>query len=76
MDECCATCKNRLKLRKWDYTHGGCEHSDAGGFACMACEDEGMAIWMVGVNPDTGMCECYVRKDDKHGGQVLSGCLL
>ena len=68
MGECCETCRNRLRLRTYDYTNGGCDHSDAPGFVCLVDMDEGIALWMIGLDPDYGHCEAYERKDDKHGG--------
>lgn len=63
MEECCATCKRWLKLVMFDYSHGGCEHHDMG-HACMAFERDGQVTWMVGTNPEKGMCECYAPKED------------
>ena len=63
MKECCTTCRNMLKLQKLDYTNGGCKHTDMDGFACIALSREGNVDWMVGVDPDTGMCECYESKE-------------
>lgn len=62
--ECCANCRRAYRLEKLDYSKGGCEHTDMEGYICMAFADEGLASWMVGNNPDTGMCECYAPKKD------------
>ena len=56
-------CKFRYKLMKFDYSHGGCEHSEPGGFICMAFENDGEAVWMVGTNGC--FCECYTPKEGK-----------
>lgn len=63
MIECCVTCRNRFALTKFDYSHGGCEHTKMEGFICMAFAVEGDAVWMVGTDEDD-LCECYGRKDD------------
>jgi hypothetical protein len=28
----CATCKNRFDFSRYDYSHGGCEHTDMDAF--------------------------------------------
>lgn len=68
MTECCRTCRHRLDLRKWDYSHGGCVHERiTDGFVCLSCADEGVAIWMVGTDEGTEYCECYEpREKDIH----------
>ena len=60
--ECCDTCKLRYEIQRWDYSHGGCEHTNPEGHVCMAFRSEGIAVWMVG---NTGMCEAYtpLQKD-------------
>ena len=61
----CNDCRYNLKLEKYDYLHGGCQHSDYDGFACMAFASEGTAVHMVGSNPETKYCECWMpRKGD------------
>jgi len=67
MSKCCTTCRNRFALTKFDYSHGGCEHTKMDGFICMAFAAEGDAVWMVGLNED-GLCECYERKDNAVDG--------
>lgn len=64
MEECCSTCKNRLKLVMFDYSHGGCKHHDMG-HACTALMSDGQITWMVGNDPDCDMCECYEPKEAK-----------
>lgn len=66
MKECCTTCRNRLKLQKLDYTNGGCKHTDIDGFACLCFSQEGYVNWMVGLDPDIGMCECYEPMEGQH----------
>lgn len=66
MKECCTTCRNMLKLQKLDYTNGGCKHTDMDGFACIALFQEGYVDWMVGLDIDIGMCECYEPMEVKH----------
>ena len=64
MDECCYTCRYRKKLVKFDYSQGGCEHTDQEGFACLAPDlvSEGQVTWMVGLTDLSGsQCECYER---------------
>lgn len=58
----CATCKYRKTLKKYDYTQGGCKHTEMEGFACIADSFEGLIIWMVGT--ENGGCECYERRKE------------
>lgn len=71
MTESCKTCRHRLRLIKYDYFNGGCIHKDiTDGFICMCVANEGVAIWMVGADGNTGFCECYEPKQRevvKHG---------
>ena len=64
MNECCETCRLKLRLEKLDYSKGGCHHEWQDGYICLAFHDEGIACWMVGQPPETGMCECYTPKDN------------
>lgn len=64
MNECCANCGKRYKLTKFDYSNGGCEHTDMDGYICMAFAEEGNAVWMVGCNENLELCECYVQKEE------------
>ena len=63
MKECCATCKKRLNLTKFDYSKGGCEHTKLDGYVCLAFAYEGEAVWMVGEDENIGLCECYQEKE-------------
>ena len=58
--ECCATCKHRLNLTKFDYSGSGCEHTKMDGFACLVFRHEGDAIWIVGRNENEDYCEGYL----------------
>lgn len=63
MTECCKTCRHRLSLKRYDYSNGGCTHDDiTDGFICTCFADEGVAIWQVGTDVNTGFCECYEAK--------------
>ena len=62
MIDCCANCKFNLELVKFDYSKGGCIHSTYEGYACMAFADEGQVTHMVGVRPETAMCETFMEK--------------
>ena len=64
MKECCATCRRRYKLTKFDYSKGLCEHTDMDVYVFMAFADEGQAVWMVGSNECFDLCECYVPKEE------------
>lgn len=61
--ECCLTCDNKLDLKKLDYSHGGCKHTKLEGFCCLVFASEGQANWMVGINPEEGICEDYEPHD-------------
>lgn len=65
MKECCANCRNKYKLTKFDYSKGGCEHTDMDGYICMAFAYEKQAVWMVGLQEQLGFCECYVPKENE-----------
>lgn len=66
MKECCNTCRLKLSLKKYDYSRGGCIHTDYDGYCCLAFGFEGLAVHMVGCDPDTSICEMYSpRRDDK-----------
>ena len=58
---CCSTCKYMKRLIKWDYSGGGCKHSEYDGFVCLACAFEDVAIHMVGADPDVGACEVWAK---------------
>lgn len=60
MKECCANCRNKYELTKFDYSKDGCEHTDMDGYICMAFAHERQAVWMLGANEQTCTCECYV----------------
>ena len=62
MNECCSNCRLCLRLTKYDYSGKGCEHTKLDGFACLAFAGEGDAIWMVGLDPDKEMCECWKER--------------
>lgn len=64
MKECCANCRRRYKLTKFDYSCGGCEHTDMDGYICMAFVEEKQAVWMVGSNEQFDLCECFVAKEN------------
>lgn len=61
--ECCNNCKYGLMIEKLDYSKGGCTHTKMEGFTCMAFASEGLAYWMVGVDSETGVCECFRWRD-------------
>lgn len=64
MKESCANCRRRYKLTKFDYSCGGCEHTDMDGYICMAFAEEKQAVWMVGSNEQFDLCECFVAKEN------------
>lgn len=61
--ECCNTCKLKKKLVKFDYSQGGCIHTDYDGYACLALAFEDEVVHMVGHNPEFGMCEMYSPRE-------------
>lgn len=63
MKDCCANCRRRYKLTRFDYSNGGCEHTDMDGYICMAFANEKQAVWMVGTNEYLGLCECFEAED-------------
>ena len=60
--ESCMTCKNRLFLSVSDYSQKGCVHSEGEGYICLAFQDEGIAEQMIGVDPESTMCEMFVSQ--------------
>lgn len=63
MKECCENCGNRYKLVKFDYSRGGCKHTDMDGYICMAFAEERQAVWMVGTHEQLDLCECFVAEE-------------
>lgn len=57
----CKNCRHSYSPQKWDYSKGGCEHTEMEGHVCMLFADEGKAIWQVGA--DYGMCEGYAPRE-------------
>ena len=55
-------CIFRLKATKFDYSQGGCTHTDMDGFICTAFASEGEAVWMVGL-PNGCFCEMYAPRE-------------
>lgn len=51
-----------MKLVKYDYSKGGCTHTDHDGFACLAFASEGQVTHMVGVRPETAHCEMFAER--------------
>lgn len=70
MNECCATCKNKYMIARNNYRSGGCKTDFLEGYICMAFANEGIASWMVGLDPETGMCECYERRKNDTVGSM------
>ena len=69
INECCANCKLHFPLVRFDYSKGGCRHTDMDGFICMAFATPAMgeppiAIWMTGNDPERDMCECFIPRGD------------
>ena len=64
MIESCDYCVRKMKLVKFDYSKGGCVHTDYDGYACLAFAHEGVVVHMVGI--ENGTCEMYQpRKETK-----------
>ena len=59
---CCNNCKYKMELIKFDYSRGGCEHTPYDGFACVALIHDGVVTHMVGIDPDSGMCEMFIPR--------------
>ena len=65
-EENCSTCKNCLDMIVFDYSHGGCEHTEVkDDYVCLAFEDDGEAIVMRGKQREKGRCECWEPKNGK-----------
>lgn len=59
MKKCCNTCRLKKKLIKFDYSQGGCIHTDYDGYACLIFASENKVVHMVGCDPELEMCEMY-----------------
>ena len=68
---CCKTCERMKEIEKLDYSGKGCKHTKLKGFVCLALLFEGCAYWMVGLDPEKGMCECYMPKKGRNNGNKL-----
>ena len=69
--KCCNTCERKKDIERWDYSGKGCKHTKLEGFACLAFAFEGDIVLMVGVDPEKGMCECYMPKTGGNNGNKL-----
>ena len=58
----CTNCRLKLRLEKYDYSKGGCKHTPKDGYICLAFANEGLAVQMVGINPEDGGCEMFAPK--------------
>ena len=59
--ECCETCRHMCSIEKWDYEHGNFDPIE--GYACTGLAEHGTVAWMLGQEPQDGMCEMY--EEDK-----------
>lgn len=75
MKECCNTCKLKKKLVKFDYSQGGCIHTDYDGYACLALAFEDEVVHMVGHNPELGMCEMYSPREQNKPCEMKRGLI-
>ena len=62
MQECCETCRNNLQLERWDYTKPNVPKEEMDGYVCLAFASEGLAVQMIGSDPETGRCEMFSQK--------------
>ena len=66
MSDCCSNCGFCYSMIKFDYSGHGCEHTKMQGYICSAFVVESHEmIWMYGINPDRGMCECFTPRKQK-----------
>ena len=66
MTDCCANCALCVPIvEKLDYSKGGCEHTAMPGYICLCFENEGYACWMVGIDKETSLCECFTPRKQK-----------
>ena len=66
MKECCNNCRHKYDLVKFDYSKGGCEHTNMDGYVCALFENfkhDRKAIWMFGEDPEYGRCEMFEEKE-------------
>lgn len=64
MNECCNTCKRKMKLVKLDFSQDGCKETYYDGFACLAFANEGEVDHMFGLDPTRGICEMYSPREE------------
>ena len=58
----CTNCRLKLRLEKWDYSKRGVPKQEQEGYVCLAFANEGLAVQMVGINPEDGGCEMFTPK--------------
>lgn len=63
--ECCANCKFKMDLQRYDYRRGGCKHTKYDGWACMMDASEGTIIHMVGLNEFEAHCEMFAERAEE-----------
>lgn len=62
MSECCKNCGHRMNLIKFDYSQGGCAHSNYEGWACTIFEIEGSVVHMIGLDINKAHCEMWAER--------------
>lgn len=67
MKECCANCKYKLSGIKFDFAKVGESkwQTFMDGFICVALASEGDAVWMLGLDQDSEICEMYTPRSEK-----------
>ena len=58
----CTNCRLKLRLEKWDCSRRGVPKQEQEGYVCLAFANEGLAVQMVGANPEDGRCEMFTPK--------------
>ena len=66
MSQCCSNCACKFTPVKLDYSKRKGKTSNMKGYICVEPGFNGTAIWIVGVDPDSGHCDCYIPKEENN----------
>ena len=64
-NRCCATCTKHLELQIWDYKQKDVPKVEMPGYVCTLFAPDGFCSYMVGCDAETGLCECYKKREKK-----------
>lgn len=65
MEKNCKSCKNSLTLEIWDYNTPKVPRMALPGFVCTLFAPDGICSYMLGVDKEEALCECYQEREKK-----------